>query len=87
MGWRRSLTVRAFGAPPGRGAPLEERLRYIRRLYIRPLPLEVAAVVLVAISLPPPLVWVFLGGAVFFWVTGITRLNVRIRRDRHSRAG
>jgi hypothetical protein len=76
-----SLGRRLFGEPPSDGAPRLERLRYIRRLYLRPLPVNLLGYVLIAIYLPGTTALVLLGFPTAVWLSGLTRLGLQIRRE------
>jgi hypothetical protein len=78
------LGFRIFGAPPPREAPKEQRLRWIRRFYLRPLPLYISIYLLAAISTPPPWVWALLGVSALTWLHGFASLSLRIRRTRND---
>ncbi len=79
-----ALGVRIYGAPPGPGAPREERLRWIRRFYVRPAPFNLLIFVAAAIVVPQWWVWALLGLLAVMWLSGVTRLTREIRREHRS---
>lgn len=77
----RVVGSRVFGAPPPKDAPRSELLRWVRRFYLRPLPLTVAAYVLVIIWASQTWVYVVLTVVALLWLQGIGSLSLRIRRE------
>ena len=73
-----------FGAPAPRDAPRIQRLRWIRRLYLRPLPLYLLIYVMAALAGVSPLFWAVLGVAVLLWLEGLLSLGMRIRREQKA---
>jgi hypothetical protein len=80
----RELGARIFGAPPGRGAPKLDLLLWIRRFYLRPLPLYLAVIVLAALLTSSTSGRVILAVTVLLWLAGLTSLSARIRRSRRE---
>jgi hypothetical protein len=80
MGRLLSLGYKLYGEPPPKCAPRSEMLRWIRRFYIRPLPLLILVWVLLFIWAPT---WtlILLGASALIWLQGITSLSLRIRRE------
>lgn len=77
-----TLARRLYGAPPPRSAPPAERLRWLRRLYLRSLPLLVLPVVLIAIGGASTGVWVAVAAGALFWLQGFASVLLRPRRER-----
>jgi hypothetical protein len=81
-----TIGFRIFGTPPARDAATVERLRWIRRFYIRPLPLYALIFLVAVFSGVSKMVWVALGLSAVIWIQGITSLGFRIRRVRDDPA-
>jgi hypothetical protein len=79
----RLVGSRVFGAPPPKDAPRSELLRWIRRFYLRPLPLTVAVYVLAIVWASQTWVYIVLTAAALLWLQGIGSLSLRIRREQH----
>ncbi len=77
-----SLARRLFGAPPSRGAPPAERLRWLRRVYLRMLALAVLPVALIAIGGASTGVWLALAVGGLVWLQGFVSVLARLRRER-----
>ena len=77
-----SMGFRVFGAPPPRGAPLSERLRWVRRFYLRLLPVFLALYAVAVVYASSTWVWVLLAGTGLLWLQGLASLTIRIRRER-----
>jgi hypothetical protein len=60
----------------------EERLRRVRRFYLRPLPLTLPLLVLALLVAWGSWYLVLLGVAAVLWVQGLHSLNRQIRRER-----
>ncbi|HWX95220.1 MAG TPA: hypothetical protein VNZ01_00090 [Solirubrobacteraceae bacterium] len=75
---------RILGGRPPEGAPRREVLLWLRRFYLRMLPLALVAYLLVAIYLPAPWAWAVPAAGVLFWVQGYVSLSLRIRREARS---
>lgn len=85
----RSLAFKIYGEPPSKGAPRSESLRWIRGLYLRPLPLLVVLLVICALALvmgAPSWILALLGISVAVWVQGYVSLSIRIRREERREA-
>jgi hypothetical protein len=76
-----SAGYRIIGTPPGAGAPRKERLLWLRRYYLRMVPLALAGYVLVAVFLPAPWAWAVPAGGALLWMQGFASLSRRIRRE------
>jgi hypothetical protein len=76
-----AVSYRIFGEPPAKGASAEQRLRWIRRIYLRLLPMNFAAWALVIIYVSSTLVLVFVGISALIWVQGFVSITLRIRRE------
>jgi hypothetical protein len=81
MSPRASLLYKIYGQPPAPGAPRSQALRWVRRFYIRPLPLTLALAVWILFLRPTTFALVLLGVAAGAWVWGISSLTLRIRRE------
>jgi hypothetical protein len=76
------LGIRILGPPPVRDAPRIERLRWIRRFYLRQLPVAVIIAVTVAIISPAPIAWAIPVAIAVPWLIGFTTLHFQIQRER-----
>jgi hypothetical protein len=76
-----ALARKLYGEPPPSGAPLAQRLRYVRRFYLRNAPLVVLCWALVFAWIRD--LWLIaaavLGAAI--WLLGLVSLQLRIRRE------
>jgi hypothetical protein len=72
---------RFVGTPPPTEAPKKEHLLFLRRYYLRMLPLALVAYAAVAIVLPTPWAWAVPVGGTLLWLQGFVSLSVRIRRE------
>ncbi len=80
-----SVANKLFGVPPGPGAARIERLRWVRRFYLRPLPLVVIVYTLGVTSVRSPVEWALLGTGALLWIQGFASLSLRIKREqRHA---
>jgi hypothetical protein len=82
-----ALSARLLGPAPDRSAPKVERLMWLRRVYIRMLPFNLAAyAVVVATSGLWDIASILIGITVVIWLLGRLWLAVQIRRLRDSDA-
>jgi hypothetical protein len=80
------LGFHVFGHPPGADAPRVERLSYLRRFYLWPLPLSLPVLVF-ALAAAWGSAWlVVIGVAAVLWVQGFASLGRQIRRERAAGA-
>ncbi len=71
-----------FGPPPAPDAPRAERLHYLRRIYLRPLPFSLP-VFAFAVAAEWGSWWLVpLGVGAVLWVQGFASLGRQIRRER-----
>jgi hypothetical protein len=80
------LAQRLYGEPPAMDTPTSERLRFIRRFYIRPLPLTLLVFVLLIVDVHRTWVFVVLAVLAVVWVQGVASLSLRIRREERREA-
>ena len=83
MGIKDSLAnqgFRIFGPPPPKGAPRVEAWKYVRRIYVRLLPVTVPLWVVVALEGGPTWLWIVLGISTLTWLQGLISVSLRIRR-------
>jgi hypothetical protein len=83
----RVIGFRVFGAPPPKDAPRSGVLRWIRRFYLRPLPLTVAVYVLAIVWASQTWVYIVLTAAALLWLGGVGSLSLRIRREQRRESG
>jgi hypothetical protein len=81
------LAYMFYGQPPAKGAPPSEALRWVRRFYIRPLPLMLALAALIILWGAHTWALVALGLTAVAWTWGFTSLNRRIRREERREQG
>ena len=79
---RRALGNRLFGKPPSREAPRVEKLRYLRRFYLRPLPVSIPVIVFAVILTWGTWALAFIAIGVGLWLQGFLSLSRKIRRER-----
>jgi hypothetical protein len=77
----RSWAFKIYGEPPPRGAPRSQSLRWVRRFYLRPLPLTLAAYASLLIWASETWVYVVLVAMTLLWLQGVSSLSLRIRRE------
>ncbi len=78
-----ALSARLLGPAPDRSAPRVERLVWLRRVYIRMLPVNLGAyAIAVAASGPWDITSIFIGVTMAIWLLGRLLLAVQIRRLR-----
>jgi hypothetical protein len=70
-----------FGEPPPPTAPRSEMLRWVRRFYVRPLPLMLVVYVMVILWTSQTWVYVTLGVGTLMWLQGLVSLGRRISRE------
>ncbi len=76
-----------YGNPPTKDAPKSERLRYIRRFYVRPLwvpALELVVAVYAIVAVRQTWLIAVFAVAAALWIQGFTSLSLRIRRAERS---
>jgi hypothetical protein len=79
----RTIGFRMYGQPPAKGARQSERLRYIRRFYIRPLwlpLLELLVSAYVIVEVHQTWIIVLIAVAALMWIRSVIELSLRIRR-------
>jgi hypothetical protein len=76
-----SLGRRFTGTPPCKDAPKKELLLWLRRYYIRLLPLNLVAFIAVVMYLPTPWAWAVPAAGGLLWLQGFASLGLRIRRE------
>ena len=89
MSHLRSLGFKTYGEPPPKGAPRSDLLRWLRGLYLKPLPILLVICVLAALALASGAsTWILvpLGVSAAIWVQGIVSLSIRIRREERREA-
>ncbi len=77
-----SLGHKLVGEPPGKDAPRAAKLRWIRGIYLRPLPLLLFVYAILAVGAS----WLELalaGVSALTWLQGFVSLSLRIRREEH----
>jgi hypothetical protein len=75
-----SLAVKLFGEPPGEDAPDAAKLRWVRRFYLRPLPLVLVVYAMLALWATSAVVLVLAAVGALVWLQGFISLSLRIRR-------
>lgn len=84
-GAMRSLSTRLFGSAPVKEAPKIERLEWLRGVYVRMLPLNLAAFAVAFLASGwPTLAPLLIGAGALMWLQGWVSLSLRIRRLRRS---
>lgn len=76
-----AIGFRIFGAPPPKDAPRSRRLRWVRRFYLRLLPLTVPVYALVLVLASQTWVYIPLAVATLLWLEGLISISLRIRRE------
>jgi hypothetical protein len=79
------LGRRITGPPPARDAPKMELLLFVRRVYLRALPLALVSYVLAVVYLPTLWAWAVPAVGMLLWVQGFASLSLRIRREHANR--
>jgi hypothetical protein len=77
----RSLGFKLLGEPPPKGAPRSQTLRWVRRFYLRTLPLTLVAAAMLVVWASQAWVFVALGAWGLIWLQSVISLSVRIRRE------
>lgn len=76
------MSFHVFGPPPAADASRAERLHYLRRFYLRPLPLSLPVLVFAVLAEWGSWWLVPLGVGAVLWVQGFSSLGRQIRRER-----
>jgi hypothetical protein len=77
----RSWAFKIYGDPPPKGAPRSESLRWVRRFYVRSLPLTLLAYALLLVWATETWIFVLLVAMTLLWLQGVSSLSLRIRRE------
>jgi hypothetical protein len=82
------IVRRLLGAPPTRGCSREERLRYVRRCAVLPLPFTALLwIVVLGFGHEPAWMLIVIGAATALGIETVANLSWRIRRARTSIQG
>lgn len=77
----RAASVRLYGEPPSKDAPRSQRLRWVRRLYLRMLLFALPAYACVFVFTRQTWVFVVVAVGALIWLEGVTSISIRIRRE------
>lgn len=76
------MSARLFGPTPAKDAPKLAGLQWLRRVYVRMLPLNLAAYTVAALFGVSTIGWIALGATAIVWLQGWFSLSVRIQREK-----
>jgi hypothetical protein len=82
MRWARAFGLQLFGTPPGPNSSREERLLYLRRYYLRPLPFTLLVCVFAVVVVSSTFGYIAVGLSALLWLQGFATLTLQIRRER-----
>lgn len=83
----RAAGYRLLGHPPAASAPRSERLRWVRRFYVRPLPITLGIWIWLLITFQDTITYIVFAMMAFIWLEGMVEIGVQIRRAQRRELG
>jgi hypothetical protein len=77
----RAVGYSVFGEPPPKNAPRSELLRWVRRFYVRPLPLMLVVYVMLIVWASGTWVFIALAVGTLIWLQGLLSVSRHIGRE------